>query len=140
MSFGWSAGDILAVIQLAWNVYSSYHDAPENLGNISQEVLSLHAVLDQLKEVYAGHTLSSSRQANLATIVEGCCDILKKLDALMKKYLSMGAWHGLKWGTEDISQLRARLTSNTTLLSASLRLVVIRSSDTLFPVPGRLNN
>jgi hypothetical protein len=55
MSFGIDVGDFLTVGKIAWNVYKSCRDAPEGFGNISVEVISLHAVLKEVEEALSGH-------------------------------------------------------------------------------------
>jgi hypothetical protein len=54
MSFGFSIGDFVAVGNLAWQVWKSCKDAPESFRNVSQEVLSLHAVLKEIEELLEG--------------------------------------------------------------------------------------
>jgi hypothetical protein len=126
MSFGYSAGDFLAVGQLAWAVYKSCRDASESFNNISIEVLSLHAVLKEVEEILSEQSLSASKKASLATITNGCRKVLQDLQALVWKYESLGSkskrtWDRLRWGSNDIAELRARLTSNLTLLTVFMR-------------------
>src|SRR5947209_459240 len=128
MSFGYSIGDFVTIGNLAWNVYKSCKRAPESFGNISQEVLSLHAVLKETEETVFVQPLSPTRQANLITVGDGCYRVLEDLQNLVKKYEKLGTrskrtWDRLKWGTEDIVELRSRLTSNTVLLTAFIRCV-----------------
>src|SRR5579862_6858515 len=126
MSFGYSVGDIIVLGQLAWKAYKSCKDAPESFQNISREVLSLHALIKEMEEILAAQTLSSSRQARLKTIGDGCCSVLEELQSLVDKYESLGTqskrtWDRMKWGCNDIAELRSRLTSNTILLTAFMR-------------------
>jgi hypothetical protein len=132
MSFGFGVGDFLAVGKLAWSVYKSCRDASESFGNISVEVLSLHAVLKEVEETLSDHQLTESKQASLATISNGCQGVLLDLQTLVDKYESLGSqskrtWDRMKWGSNDITELRARLTSNTTMLAAFMRHVTIIS-------------
>ena len=61
----------------------------------------------------------------LRDILEGCTNVLEGLDKLRIKYMSLGSAQGsslqaidrIKWSQENIAELRARLTSNTTLLN-----------------------
>ncbi|KAI9780749.1 MAG: hypothetical protein M1839_006536 [Geoglossum umbratile] len=83
MSFGYGVGDILSLEQLAWKAYRSCKDAPESFKNISQEVLSLHALLKEIQENLSTETLSSTRQARLKIIGDGCHDVLEELQSLV---------------------------------------------------------
>ena len=126
MSFGYSVGDFIALGQLAWQVYKSCKDAPGSFRNISSEVLSLHAVLKEIEETLSSYALPESKKASLGTIRSGCQDVLGDLQSLVNKYESLGSqtkrtWDRLRWHSNDIAELRARLTSNTLLLTAFIR-------------------
>lgn len=126
MSFGFGVGDFLAVGKLAWAVYKSCRDAPDSFKNISIEVLSLHAVLKEVEETLSEQAISASKQHSLATVTTGCRCVLEDLQTLVTKYENMGSqskrtWDRLKWGSNDIAELRARLISNTVLLAAFMR-------------------
>lgn len=104
-------------------VYRSCRDAPESFGNISIEVLSLNAVITEIVEILSKEQMTPARTNNLAVITRGCEKVLKDLQALVDKYENLGTnskrvWDRMKWGLEDVAELRARLTSNVVLLSA----------------------
>jgi len=127
MSFGYSVGDILAISKLAWDVYNVYKDAPSDFRNISDEIKSLHIIVDSdnLKAKFQDPNLSLEERERLREILQGCTNVLKDLDKLLTKYKSLGSSQGsssraldrVQWGKVDIGELRARLTSNTILLN-----------------------
>ncbi|TVY78484.1 hypothetical protein LSUE1_G005133 [Lachnellula suecica] len=131
MSFGYSLGDFVTVGQLAWTVYKSCKEAPESFANISTEVLSLHLVLKEVEELLSEELdldphLPASKLASLTTITGGCQDVLRDLEAVTKKYESLSSkskwtWDRMKWGSNNISELRQRLTSNIVILNAFVR-------------------
>jgi hypothetical protein len=126
MSFGFSVSDFVALGQLAWQIYKSCKESPKSFKNISQEVLSLHAVLKEVEEILSDHPLSQSKGASLATITRGCQDVLQDLQSLVRKYERLASktkrtWDRLRWHSNDIAELRARLTSNIVLLTAYIR-------------------
>ena len=54
---------------------------------------------------------------------EGCEKVLVDLQNLVEKYESLGTqskrtWDRMRWGNEDVAEIRARLTSNISLLTA----------------------
>src|ERR1700722_7813857 len=125
MSFGFSVGDFINVLALAWKVYKSCKDSCDDFKNISGEVAGLHIVLLETKDFVTEHgeTLSADRAAHLSTLGKGCNGVLTDLEVLLKRYQSLGSktqrtWERLRWGTEDIAQLRERLISQTLLLTA----------------------
>ena len=124
--YGFGVGDIVAVGTLAWNIYKSCRAAPGSFNNISTEVLSLHAVLKEADETIFRSPLSPESQARLKIIGDGCQCVLGDLQALVDKYESLGTqskrtWDRMKWGAEDIVEVRSRIISNTTLLTAFIR-------------------
>ena len=123
---GCTVGDFTTVVALAWKVYKSCKEAPDSYGRISLEVLSLHAVLKEAEETVFAEPLSPTKQEHLKAVGDGCHSVLKDLENLCKTYQNLGTqgkrtWERMKWGTEDIAELRTRLISNTVLLTAWIR-------------------
>jgi len=126
MSFGFGVGDFLAVSKLALDVYTGYKDAPKDFQNISDEIKSLHIIVDRHKDEFRDKTLSSDEETQLRGILEGCTHVLEDLDKLRMKYMSLGSAQGsssqatdrIKWTQENIQELRARLSSHTGLLTS----------------------
>ena len=124
--YGFGVGDFVAVSTLAWNVYKSCKAAPGSFSNISNEVLSLHAVLKEADETIFRSPLPPERQARLKTVGNGCQRVLSDLQTLVDRYENLGTqskktWDRMKWGAEDIFEIRSRLISNTTMLTAFIR-------------------
>ena len=65
MSFGYGVGDFIAVSKLAWDVYTAYKDAPEDFRNISDEIKSLHIIVNRDKDIFPDKTLSPEEQTQL---------------------------------------------------------------------------
>jgi hypothetical protein len=129
MSFGYSVGDFVAITTLAWRVYKSCRQAPGSFGDIASEVASLHTVLKEAEETVFAQTLPPAKQDQLRVVGDGCRHVLEDLDNLVKKYQSLGTqskrtWDRMRWGAEDISELRTRLISNTGLLTGLLTVLI----------------
>jgi len=118
-----SVGDFSGVAKLAWTVYNGYKDVPDDFKNLSDEIKSLHNIVNS--DILTDKNLSSEEQEKLGEILQECTNVLMDLDNLLTKYKrlgspegsSLGALDRAEWGQEDIVELRARLTSNTTLLN-----------------------
>jgi hypothetical protein len=124
MSFGVGAGDIITIGTLSWNLYKNCKDSSNEFKRISGEVASLHVVLKETEE-YVEETkgLSPSRDARLVILLDGCKDVLAELERLLNGYESLGTqaqrtWDRMRWGLEDLADVRNRIISNTTLLAA----------------------
>jgi hypothetical protein len=135
MSIGCSIGDFVAIGMLAWDVFKACKAAPEGFENISREVLSLHAVLKESEETVFALPLSLEKQTRLKAIGDGCRRVLEDLQSLVQKYQRLGTqtrrtWDRMKWHTEDIAELRSRLTSNVVMLNTWIRCAHATPSET----------
>ena len=121
---GWALSDIMAISSLAIKVYTAYRDAPGDYRNIADEVNSLRIIIDQVAQHFNSTPPSDKVWKEGQDVLKGCQNILEELDSLILRYntlASPGTSHNIlqriKLSAEDIATLRARLTSNTTLLS-----------------------
>ena len=127
MSLGCSLGDIMAISELAVKVYTAYKDAPGDYSNISDEVKSLDIIINNAAQHFKSTTLSDSKRLKGQEVLRGCQKVLEDLNSLIVKYNSLASastsrvFTRIKLGTEDIATLRARLTSNTTLLNGFIQ-------------------
>ena len=127
MSLGCSVGDIIAISGLAVQVYTAYKEAPGDYRNISDEVRSLHILIDRAVQHFQDPTLSTKSRQEGQEVLTGCQNVLKDLDSLILKYRSLAspntsrAIQRIKLGNEDIVSLRGRLISNTTLLNGFIQ-------------------
>ena len=85
MSFGFGVGDILAVSNFALKLYDDYKNAPHDFKDFSDEIKSLHIVIKNHESAFH-QDLQSERKRELIVILQGCENVLKDLDDLMKKY------------------------------------------------------
>ena len=134
-------GDTMAVSRLALKVYTAYKDAPGDYRNISDEVESLHIIIKKAAQHFESTTLSDNSRQEGQKVLKGCKNVLEDLDTLIEKYnnlassstspstrqvlqrFKLGA--SQVFGTEDIATLRARLTSNITLLNGFIQRFAI---------------
>ena len=127
MSLGGGVGDIMAISGLAVKVYTAYKDAPGDYSNISDEVKSLDIIINNAAQHFRSTTFSDNKCREGQEVLRGCQKVLEDLDSLIVKYNDLASastsrvFSRIKLGTEDIATLRARLTSNTTLLNGFIQ-------------------
>ena len=127
MGFGWGIGDIMAISKLAAKVYTAYKDAPDDYKHVAEEVNSLQSMINKAAQHFQSTALSDNDRQESQNVLKGCRSILGDLNSLIEKYNSLApantsqAFQRVMLGTEDIATLRARLTSNATLLSSFIR-------------------
>ena len=120
-------GDILAISELAIKVYTAYKDAPGDYRHIADEVRSLHIVIKKAAQHFNNPTLSNDSRQEGQEVLQGCQNVLEELDTLIVKYSSLASGgtgkvlQRIKLSAEDIAALRARLTSNITLLTSFIQ-------------------
>ncbi|TVY81967.1 Ankyrin-1 [Lachnellula suecica] len=123
MSFGFSVGDFLAVIELAKKIRKEFAGAPLQFKAITED---LSIVLQDVEVWLSEPELSSKQHAQLQEIADGCRSVLTDLEKTLQNYgeLNPGsrnglkrAWKRLKWEPEDIRDLRSRIVSNVMLLT-----------------------
>ncbi|KAM7212203.1 potassium channel AKT1 [Rhypophila decipiens] len=125
MSFGVGIGDIAVVTRTAWTLYKSIKDSSSSFTRLASELLSLHAVLTETQEFVSENKphLDVSRCHRLNMLLEGCDATLKELQNIVDRYDSLGtqsqrAWDRARFGLKDLSEIREKLVSSLTLLTA----------------------
>ena len=127
MSCGLGLGDFIAISKLAITVYTAYKDAPKDYQNIAEEVKSLQIMINKAAQHTKSTALSHNDLQEGQEVLRGCQSVLEDLNSLIEKWNSLSSattsqvFKRVKLGTEDITTLRARLISNTGLLSSFIR-------------------
>ena len=93
------------------------------------ELESLVCVLDEAADSRLSHPLTPRREARLNTILAGFDSVLHDLEYVVHEYRSLGtnernAWHQLRFGNEDIAEIRSRLSMNMQFLTTWRRFAV----------------
>ena len=137
MSFGFSISDAVLLTQLAWKVIQSSRKACGEYDDLTREAASLHIVLQRLQQEVGkidGLISNAGYMKELESIIGGCEKVLKKLDAILDKYNSLGEeertarklWRKVRFGdgqVGDVAQLRGKLTYYVSALTLFLNMV-----------------
>jgi hypothetical protein len=124
MSFSVSTADVVCISTLAWNIYKSCKESSDEFKRVSTEVSSLHVILKETEELlHEDYNLTDARRFRLTTLLETSGNVLKDLNGQLSKYESLGTqsqrtWDRLRWGLEDVSEIRSRLICVSTMLAA----------------------
>jgi len=148
MSFGFSIGDFISVIELARKVWKGFADAPEQLRVITQEhvsphmglpllidtrVRSLSIILDDVEFGASRCCLGARQEESLGSLLVACREVLEDLEKTLDKYGELGSktrslsgrvkrnWKRLTLEPDDIRLLRSRITSNIAMLNTCLQ-------------------
>ncbi|KAN0108718.1 hypothetical protein V8E51_008460 [Hyaloscypha variabilis] len=147
MSFGFSIGDIILLVQLAHRTFRRCQKAGEEYNEIACEVHSLHSVLRTLRSEAQRPDSKIFKQDPLSTkeliaTADGCKNVLATLDTILAKYEGLkvlerevGAgkrlWQKLRFGskTEELGIIRCRLIAYTSTIAVLLDTVQIKAAD-----------
>ncbi|WYZ35708.1 hypothetical protein EsH8_X_000355 [Colletotrichum jinshuiense] len=147
MSFGFSAGDFLAVYQIANKVRKEFIGAPGQFKHISDEVRNLSIILQDSECTFEAneshHTIHDNEQ--LKEITFNCQSVLDELTKTLEKYRDLKdggaqrgakekvkrAWKRLTFEPEDIRDLRSRICSNIAALDAYNTRITRDNTNTL---------
>ena len=144
MRFGYSVGDLIAVVQIANKVRRRFVHSPAQFQAISDEAKGLSNVLRDLDNIIPDRNLSQEQVVDLQDNLHTCKNLLNDLDITLDKYQildengprtlnakSRRIWKRLKWEPADIKELRDRLASTVSLLNAfsgSIAISVARAT------------
>ncbi len=120
MSFGFAVSDFVAVGELPWRIYRSCKGLTEEFHEISREALTVHTVVKELQDE-ADDTNSvlyrrgTPRKQELLLLIRNLKSALLEVDIMVEKYQGLARrerriWNQLKFATEDLGQVRGKLT------------------------------
>ena len=143
MSFGYSVGDIVSLVQLAWKTVQNSRKACGEHAELTREASSLHVVIQRLEREGSKsdspiHHPGDKYKEELQGIIGGCSEVLTALNRGLEKYntLSKKRTSAKKLLQEvvfgngempDMRHLREQMTYYTTSLSLFLNMVSMGS-------------
>ncbi len=143
MSLGFALGEIIGLTQLAWKIFQDCSQACGEHEELTREVGCLHSALHRLEqEVSIPDSILTYQdersQKELKATVEGCQKVLNVLNCILKKYNALSdkerkgkkLWSKIRFGNgemQDLSDLRTKLLTYTTLLTLQLNLCSMSS-------------
>ena len=93
-------------------------------------MISLHTAIKELQDEAENpdsifNRSGAGKKKELAVLVQNCNGVLQKLNSLIIKYKSLGTktkrtWDRLKWGTENLADIREKIMSHTSSLTLFL--------------------
>ncbi|PQE05169.1 Ankyrin repeat-containing domain protein [Rutstroemia sp. NJR-2017a BVV2] len=86
MSFGFSIGDFIAVIELVKKIRKEFVDAPSQFKDVFDEVRRLSIVLQDIEVILPEPNLYTQQSAELKEITDGCVRVLENLQRTLNKY------------------------------------------------------
>jgi hypothetical protein len=146
MSFGFSIGDFVLLIQIARTTFRNCQEAGDEYIEVANAVRCLHSVLKTLQaeaqrpesKIFKQHPAST---AQLLETAEGCKNVLDSLGYILAKYEGLkvdsqaGAgkkfWQLFRFGSkaEELVVIRSKLDTYTSTLSIVIDTLHIQATD-----------
>ncbi len=124
MSCPLGVGDIIQLTSIAWKLYKAYKNSSTDFAQLSMDILCLHAVLGEVHDFMSDNpTMDTSRHHRLTLLCAVCEAILVDMEALHTRYDNLGThaqrtWDRMRFGLKDLADLRGRLVSSVSMLTA----------------------
>ncbi|RDW65999.1 hypothetical protein BP6252_09634 [Coleophoma cylindrospora] len=158
MSFGFSVGDCILVLQIARNSYENCRAAGSEYTKIAREVKSLYSILTILRsevektESPLFRREGESTKTEISYAIEGCKHILEDLQTLLAKYKGLSGdgeenvnagrklWHRIRFGSkaQALEEVRVRIITYTSTIAVSLDAMQLKATGRLEDSSGRL--
>ncbi|KAI8714078.1 NACHT domain-containing protein [Fusarium sp. LHS14.1] len=132
MSFGFSIGDFLAAAQLAHKIRKDFSGAPSQFKSLSDETKLLSMVLQDVDVKVDETDLTPQQETNLEQAMSTCEAVLHDLQTVCDNFSDLDTsqghsrksirrvWKKLKWEPNEARELRERISSSISMLTALL--------------------
>jgi hypothetical protein len=129
MSFGCSLSDIVTLVQLTTGAYSNWKNACGEYNEITSVLNSLNVILERLRtEVTTPNSPLQRGSVNYqdqVTLLGNSATIVAQLNDVIVKFQHLGQsrrsnWDRLRLANRNLGEMRSKLISHTSLLSAFL--------------------
>ena len=136
MSFGYSVGDIITLIQLTTRTYNGWKNACGKYGDITSNLAVLQTLLIRIEaEAQAPNSLIARNTEDFGgweTLYKSCHTLVVELEEVLDKYKSLGTnrrknWDRIRLGNRNLDGLNGRLVRKTASLSAYISVLGISS-------------
>jgi hypothetical protein len=138
MSFGYSAGEIIGLTQLAWQIVQNTRKACGEHDELTREVTSLHAILLRLQHSASPVEPSLNAHNDISTqalrhAIEGLRTVLQDLDEILEKYNALSEsqrattklWSKIRFGNGpmlDLGQIRIKIVTHMAVINAHVNV------------------
>ncbi|RDW72197.1 hypothetical protein BP5796_08231 [Coleophoma crateriformis] len=158
MSFGFSVGDCILLLQIARDSYENCRAAGSEYTEIAREVKSLYSVLKILRDEAEKtespllRRESESMKTELSLATEGCKHILEDLQTLLARYKGLSGdgeekvnagrklWHRIRFGSkiQALAEVRRKIITYTSTITVLLDAMQLKATGRLEDSSGRL--
>jgi hypothetical protein len=132
MSFGFSIGDIAALVALTKKTYEGWRDAPKEYADVVQTLSESSRLLCHVErrfDVLTGTEDNAEKQKEIGELLGGCQKIISELRLVIKRRRKLGHWDRLRLGAgaSHVNDCRNRLARHISILTPFLLSLELES-------------
>jgi hypothetical protein len=132
MSFGFSIGDIAALVALTKKTYDGWRDAPKEYADVVQTLSESNRLLSHVErrfDVLTGAEDNADKQKEIGELLGGCQRIISELRLVIKRRRKLGHWDRLRLGAgaSHVNDCRNRLARHISILTPFLLSLELES-------------
>jgi hypothetical protein len=125
MSFGFSIGDLVALIALTKKTYHGWRDAPREYEDVVQTLSESDMLLSHVEgrfDTLTGSETNAGKQEEIGEILRGCESTISELRSVIKRRRRLGHWDRLRLGAgaSHVNDCKNRLARHLNILTPFL--------------------
>ena len=125
MSFGFSIGDIVALLALTKRTYDGWRNAPTEYADVVQTLSECKILLSHVErrfDTLIGTETSAEKQKEIGELLRGCKKTISELRTVIKRRRNLGHWDRFRLGAaaSNVNESRNRLARHINMLTPFL--------------------
>jgi hypothetical protein len=125
MSFGFSIGDLVALIALTKKTYDGWRDAPREYKDVVRTLSESKTLLCHVErrfDALTGAEHGATRQKEIGDLLDGCQKTISELRLVVKRRRRLGHWERLRLGAgaKHVNDCKDRLSRHIAILTPFL--------------------
>jgi hypothetical protein len=145
MSFGFSIGDIAALVALTKKTYDGWRDAPKEFADVVQALRESNRLLCHVErrfDALTGAENDATKQKEIGDLLSGCQKTISELRVVVKRRRRLGHWDRIRLGAgaSHVNDCKNRLARHITILTPFLFSLELESmGKSISSLPATLN-
>jgi hypothetical protein len=125
MSFGFSIGDLVALIALTKKTYDGWRDAPREYEDVVQTLSESNMLLSHVErrfDTLTGSETNARKQEEIGELLRSCESTISELRSVIKRRRRLGHWDRLRLGAgaSHVNDCKNRLARHLNILTPFL--------------------
>jgi hypothetical protein len=120
MSFGFSLGDLAALVALTKKTYSAWRDAPKEYADVVQTLRESKTLLCRVERRFDTFTRTEGKRKDIEDSLEGCRETIGELRSVVRDRRRLSHWDRIRLGSSRVNDCKNRLARHLGMLTPLL--------------------